>query len=240
MTETKGPIAGDPARGIQVQAMFDRIAPTYVKANSVLSMGIDAVWRRKAINALAPALDGPCLDLCAGTLDLSMALLDAGAPAVEALDFSAEMLAEGEKRLPPGAAVAITQGDAQDLPYADECFTAGICGFGLRNVPDNRRALEQVLRCLKPGGLFAVLEFFVPVRPDARLFHGVFNKLVLPTVGGLISGDRQAYSYLADSMQAYMPRADFQELAKEVGFELVSGEELLPPVASLVVLRRPA
>ncbi|MCP4805347.1 MAG: ubiquinone/menaquinone biosynthesis methyltransferase [Proteobacteria bacterium] len=233
------PTAGDPARGPEVQAMFDRIAPTYDLANRVLSMGIDTIWRRKALAAIAPVAEGPALDLCAGTLDLTLELLEHGAPSVDALDFSAEMLAHGRPRLPEGAPVRTLQGDAQDLELPDNTYATGLCGFGLRNVPDNRKALSEVFRVLRPGGRFAVLEFFRPVRSDAKAFHAVFNNVVLPTVGGLISGDRAAYSYLADSMVTYLTRADFEATALDVGFELVSGAELLPPVASLVVLKKP-
>ena len=235
----QGPVAGDPGRALAVQQMFDRIAPTYDLANRVLSMGVDTLWRRRAIAALGEGARGQVLDLCAGTMDITLAVLAGGARCVTALDFSAEMLACGRQRLPEGAPVTVVQGDAQDLKLDDASFDAGICGFGLRNVPDNRLALAQLYRVLRPGGRFAVLEFFRPVRGDARAFHAVFNKLVLPTVGGLISGDRAAYAYLADSMQTYLRRPEFEDLAREVGFEIVSGQELLPPVASLVVVQKP-
>lgn len=232
------PQAGDPGRGPEVRAMFDRIAPTYDLANRVLSMGIDTIWRKRAIRALG-ALDAPALDLCAGTLDLTLELLRAGAPAVTSLDFSPEMLERGRQRLPDGAPVEVVCGDAQDLPLEGP-FGAAICGFGLRNVPDNRRAVAEVFRVLRPGAHFAVLEFFRPVRADARAFHSLFNNVVLPNVGGLISGDKAAYAYLAESMVAYLTRDDFDALAREVGFEVLESRELMPPVASLVVLRRPA
>ncbi len=232
------PVAGDPSRAPAVQEMFDRIAPTYDLANRVLSMGVDTLWRRRAIASLGAGAQGEVLDLCAGTKDITLALLVVGAREVTALVFSAERLACGRERLPAGAPVTVIQGDAQDLDLDDDSFDGGLCGFGLRNVPDNRRALVELHRVLRPGARFAVLEFFQPVRGDARAFHTVFNKLVLPTVGGLISGDRDAYAYLADSMQAYLRRPEFQDLAADVGFEIVSGRELLPPVASLVVLRK--
>ena len=232
------PQAGDPGRGPEVREMFDRIAPTYDLTNRILSMGIDTIWRKRTVRALGP-LDATSLDLCAGTLEMTLELLAAGSPRVVAVDFSAEMLERGRGRLPEGAPVDVVVGDAEALSVEGP-FGAATCGFGLRNVPDNRAALSEVLSVLRPGGRFAVLEFFRPVRAHARAFHGLFNKLVLPNVGGLISGDRAAYAYLAESMVAYLSRAEFEALAIEVGFELVSSDDLLPPVASLVVLRRPA
>jgi demethylmenaquinone methyltransferase/2-methoxy-6-polyprenyl-1,4-benzoquinol methylase len=235
----QGPVAGDPNRENDVRDMFDRIAPTYVKANAMLSMGVDKLWRKRGMEALGDCVKGPMLDLCAGTMDLSLALHDAGCPEIVAYDFSANMLEVGKTRLPAGANVTAIVGDAQSLPWQEPRFTGAVAAFGLRNVPDNRKALSELYRVLQPGGRAVILEFFQPIRVDARVFHSVFNKVVLPTVGGWISGDSQAYGYLADSMQAYMPRTEFQDIAQEVGFTLRIGRELLPPVASLVCLEKP-
>ncbi|MED5374672.1 MAG: ubiquinone/menaquinone biosynthesis methyltransferase [Myxococcota bacterium] len=234
-----GPVAGDPNREEAVRDMFDRIAPTYVKANSVLTMGIDKLWRRKGLAALGACIQGPMLDLCAGTMDLSIALLDAGCPEVVAYDFSPGMLEVGKQRLPEGAPVEAVVGDAQDMPWEGPRFHGAIAAFGLRNVPDNEKALREAFRVLHPGGRLVVLEFFQPVRVDQKVFHSVVNKVVLPTVGGWISGDSQAYGYLADSMTAYLTRERFQQIAQEVGFQVLQGQELLPPVASLVALEKP-
>ena len=166
MTEESARIDGNvpPAerKGALVRDMFTRIAPTYVFTNRLLTFGIDAAWRRRAVAALGQGAQGTVLDLCAGTLDLTLVLLDAGATRVEAVDFSEGMLERGRPRLPPGAPVDTTWGDAQDLPCASDHFDAAICGFGLRNVVDNARALSEVRRVLRPGARFAVLEFFRP------------------------------------------------------------------------------
>jgi ubiquinone/menaquinone biosynthesis methyltransferase len=218
--------------------MFGRIAPSYDRANRVMSMGIDTLWRKRAIAALGDQVKGPCLDLCAGTLDLTLALLDAGSEHVTALDFSAPMLEVGKTRLPENAPVTVVVGDAQDLPL-EPGFTGGLCGFGLRNVPDNRLALEELFRVLVPGGRFAVVEFFTPTTVVAKGFHGVVCNVMVPIVGGLISGDSPAYQYLSDSMMTYMTRAEFEAIATDVGFTVLQGRELLPPIAGLVVLERP-
>lgn len=234
----KGPVAGDPDRGDDVRAMFGRIAPTYDRANRVMSMGIDTLWRKRAIAALGDRVQGPCLDLCAGTMDLTLALLDAGSEHVTALDFAAPMLEVGKTRLPDNAPVTVVVGDAQDLPL-EPGFTGGLCGFGLRNVPDNRLALEELFRVLVPGGRFAVLEFFNPTTTVAKAFHGVVCNVMVPTVGGLISGETAAYKYLSDSMTTYLSRAEFEAIATDVGFTVRQGMELVPPIAGLVVLERP-
>ncbi len=233
-----GSVPAPEEKGELVRDMFTRIAPTYVKTNALLTFGIDGWWRRLAIATLGEGARGEVLDLCAGTLDLTLVLLDHGASRVDAIDFSEGMLDQGRPRLPEGAPVTARWGDAQDLPCEDASFDAAICGFGMRNVADNARALGEVHRVLRPGTRFAVLEFFRPTAWYERLFHGVFNKLILPTVGGLVSGDRAAYSYLANSMEAYLVRAEFEALAEANGFRVVSARQLVPPVASLVVLER--
>jgi ubiquinone/menaquinone biosynthesis methyltransferase len=226
------------ARSTDVRGMFDRIAPTYDLANRVLSGGVDTLWRKAAMSRIP--LDGTVLDLCAGTLDFTLLLTARGAKHVHALDLSPGMLEVGQKRLQPGAPVTLTVGDAQDLPFDNGLFIGGVCSFGIRNVPDNSLALEELFRVLKPGGRFVVLEFFRPTRWDAKAFHTVFNKVVLPNVGGLISGEREAYAYLADSMEQYLTRTQFCALAERAGFTVLEAKEMLPPVASLVVLEKPA
>ena len=225
------------ARQTDVRGMFDRIAPTYDLANRVLSGGVDTLWRKAALTRVP--MDGPVLDLCAGTLDFTLLLCRRGARHVHALDLSPVMLEVGQRRLPTGARVTLTVGDAQDLPFEDALFVGGVCSFGIRNVPDNALALQELFRVLKPGGRFVVLEFFRATRWDAQAFHSVFNKVVLPNVGGLISGDRAAYSYLAASMEAYLTRTQFCALAERAGFRCLEAKEMFPPVASLVVLEKP-
>ncbi len=234
-----GSVPAVDQRGELVRDMFTRIAPSYVRTNRLLTLGIDRLWRRRAVAALGLGGQGTVLDLCAGTLDLSLVLLDQGAERVEALDFSEGMLEQGRARLPENAPVNTTCGDAQVLPFEASNFDAAICGFGLRNVAENDRALGEVHRVLRSGGRFAVLEFFRPRTLFARAFHTLFNRLVLPLVGGILSGDRAAYQYLASSMEAYLDRGSFEVLATETGFRVVSARDLFPPVASLVVLERP-
>ena len=173
----QGPVAGDPNRENDVRDMFDRIAPTYVKANAMLSMGVDKLWRKRGMEALGDCVKGPMLDLCAGTMDLSLALHDAGCPEIVAYDFSANMLEVGKTRLPAGANVTAIVGDAQSLPWQEPRFTGAVAAFGLRNVPDNRKALSELYRVLQPGGRAVILEFFQPIRVDAVSY----THLTLPT-----------------------------------------------------------
>ena len=229
-----GPIAGDLARAPAVQAMFARIAPGYDRANLWMSLGIDRAWRRQAIRALGPAADGDMLDLCAGTLDFSLALLGR-ARSVVAADFCAPMLEVGRARLPVGANVRIVVADARALPLPDASVDGIVAGFGIRNVPEPERAVAEALRVLRPGGRFVVVDFFRPTSFMARFFDRVWNRAVLPRVGGFITGDYDAYRYLVSSMGAWSDRVGFEGMCRGAGFQAAEGWELFPPVASLVV-----
>ena len=221
-----------------VRDMFGRIAPTYDLLNRVLSAGIDRSWRARAIRTLTDAPSGAVLDLCAGTMDLS-ALLEATFPAdrIVAADFSPEMLALGRHKAPRSERVVA---DAMALPFADASFSRVVCAFGMRNVADPGRAIREAARVLVPGGIFTTLEFFRPVRVPTRVFHAVYASAVLPRIGALVSGDRDAYAYLARSMKAFQTRDAYAALLASSGFVGVEHEDLTLGVASLVTARVPS
>ena len=220
-----------------VRGMFGRIAPTYDLLNHALSGGLDIVWRRRAVSLLSRAKPGPMLDLCAGTLDLSV-LLDRARPhdRLIAADFSKEMLERGRRKVPRAEVVLA---DAQCLPFEDGEMAAVVCGFGVRNVADPLRAVREVRRVLAPGGAFVTLEFFRPETAIARTLHGGYASLVLPWVGGLLSGDRGAYDYLARSMKGFLSRREYEAALAGAGFARVQAEDLSFGVASLVYAEVP-
>ena len=216
-----------------VQQMFDGIAPTYDALNRVLSLGIDQSWRRRAIKALGAGtgLGGRrVLDVCAGTLDLAALAVSAGADVI-ATDFSHAMLSSGRGKV----LVPVVRADALALPFADEHFDGVICGFGLRNLDDTRAGLAEMRRVLKRGGRAVVLDFFRPRRTVTRAVQSLYNQRVLPLVGGIVSGDRTAYRYLADSIERFATRGDVERMCREVGFERTRSEDLTLGIASMVV-----
>ncbi len=230
------PVAGDPGRGPAVQAMFARIAVGYDRANAIISLGIDRAWRRIAIRELGAAADGDVLDLCAGTMDFS-GMLHGRSRSLTALDFCEEMLTLGQGKAPSARRVCA---DAREMPLADAVFDGCVAGFGIRNVPEPARAVAEALRVLRPGGVLVVVDFFQPTTWLARFLAATYNRIVLPVVGGLVSGDSAAYRYLAESMAAWTDRAGFERMCRDAGFVDVSGRELFPPVASIVIARKPA
>jgi len=243
--ETRGLVADVAERAADstghaaaVRSMFGRIAPTYDLLNHVLSGGLDVVWRQRAVRALAGAKDGPTLDLCAGTMDLT-ALLARARPSARliAADFSDAMLERGRRKVPCAEVVVA---DAHSLPFADGEMAVVVCGFGVRNLSDPRRAVREVRRVLGPGGTFVTLEFFRPESAPSRALHRAYSSVLLPVVGGVLSGDRGAYAYLARSMAGFLTRGQYERSLAEAGFVGVSSEDLTLGVASIVVARVPS
>ncbi|HEY8087985.1 MAG TPA: ubiquinone/menaquinone biosynthesis methyltransferase [Polyangiaceae bacterium] len=214
------------------RSMFERIAPTYDALNRLMSAGIDGRWRARAIAELADVPRGAVLDLCAGTMDLT-AMLARVRPRdrVVAVDFSPTMLEVGREKVPGVEAIV---GDAMALPFDAGEFVAVVCGFGMRNLADPARGLREVLRVLRPGGVFVTLELFRPTRVVTRAFHRAYARVVLPTIGGWLSGDRGAYEYLARSMAGFLTRGEYERALAEVGFARVRGQDLTFGVASIV------
>jgi ubiquinone/menaquinone biosynthesis methyltransferase len=227
---------GQSEHALAVRSMFDRISPTYDLLNRLLSMGIDRSWRRRALELLAEKLpaEGALLDSCAGTLDLAQAL-EARFPGrrLVAGDFAREMLVRGKGKVVRSGLLAF---DAMRIPLRDGALAGMTCAFGMRNLSDNEQGLREAHRVLKPGGVFVVLEFYRPSTVPMKLFHGVYARFVLPTVGFLVSRDREAYGYLARSMKGFYTRREYEALGKRVGFSEVHGEELSFGIASLVRL----
>ncbi len=233
----ESPCAGDLDRAPAVRAMFDRISGRYDLANRVLSLGMDRGWRRQALDALGEAAGGEVLDLCAGTLDFTSALIQRGATKVYAVDFSAAMLDEGRAKLSEEAPVELLVADARELPLEDKSVDGILCGFGLRNVPGVEQAIGECARVLRPGGRLVILDFFQPEGAVSRMLQDSYNRWVVPWVGGMITGSPDSYRYLADSIDAFTTRTSFEGMLESHGFRS-TGREVFPPVASLIVGER--
>jgi ubiquinone/menaquinone biosynthesis methyltransferase len=212
-----------------VRSMFDRIAGRYDAANRVMSVGLDVLWRRRAMHLLLDGMEPSCwvLDLGAGTLDGSVEILRQRPDAhVVAADFAHGMLAAG-RRKPGAAAVALHAADGRCLPYRDGAFVAAFSGFCLRNLRDLALGLAELRRVVRPGGRLVVLEFFRPAQPRP-FWDGLFMGRVLPLLGWAVSGDRAAYRYLPQSIQGFDTRPEFEARLQAAGFADVRGQNLFP------------
>jgi demethylmenaquinone methyltransferase/2-methoxy-6-polyprenyl-1,4-benzoquinol methylase len=194
--------------------MFDRIARRYDLMNRLMTFGRDVAWRRAAARAALEHRPLTVLDIATGTGDLAFELAAQGAPRVIALDFSLEMLRLAARKQGTArwrAAVRFVCGDAMRLPFPDASLDACTIGFGLRNLPDYEAAVGEFARVLRPGGRLVVLETTPFAGPLAPLFRFYFDYLV-PWIGGIVSGDRDAYRYLPRSTAAFPSAPELAEL----------------------------
>ena len=192
----------------RISGMFDAIAHRYDLLNHVLSGGLDAFWRWKAVAALRLRGGETVVDLCCGTADLAIAATRGrrGAGHVIGVDFSGGMLRYGACKLARRGlvdAVWLVQGDAMGLPVRSGSADAATVAFGIRNVEAPAVVCQEVLRVLRPGGRFAILEFGLPPNPGIRQLYLAYFRHVLPRIGQLISGHTSAYSYLPASVSTF-------------------------------------
>jgi demethylmenaquinone methyltransferase/2-methoxy-6-polyprenyl-1,4-benzoquinol methylase len=228
-----------------VRAMFDRIVPRYDLLNRLMTGGRDVFWRRLAVREALRGIDplqADVLDLATGTGDLAIALRDAGARSVVGLDFSSRMLAEAAKKdARSGSSHQINwiEGDAMELPFADKAFDAVTVGFGLRNLPSYLDAMREVVRVLRPGGTFVCLETTPLEWPLLRTAFDWYFTRIVPQVGGLLSGDRDAYAYLPASVAAFPDAETLGQLMYTAGLTAVRYRRLGAGTVALHVARRP-
>jgi demethylmenaquinone methyltransferase/2-methoxy-6-polyprenyl-1,4-benzoquinol methylase len=221
--------------------MFDRIAPRYDLLNGVLSAGLDKRWRNRAVDELALPRGARVVDLCTGTADLAIATVRRVAGAsVLGVDFSGAMLRIGLHKVRAAGlgSVRLVRGDATRLPAASASCDAATIAFGIRNVAEPEKALEEVARVLRPGGRLAILEFGQPVIPGIRTLYLWYFRYLLPAIGRLVSKHNSAYSYLPASVQAFPAPPEFAKLIESRGFSRVRAVPLTFGIVYLYVAEK--
>jgi demethylmenaquinone methyltransferase/2-methoxy-6-polyprenyl-1,4-benzoquinol methylase len=225
-------------RSDQVQTIFSEIAPRYDLLNHVLSLNVDRRWRRKAVAALGwkRKPDGVYLDGCAGTFDLSLELARQSGfrGRVVATDFAFPMLGAGMGKIGDAPVTAVC-GDALRLPFPDDTFSGITIGFGVRNLSDLDRGLEDCLRVLEPGGKLVILEFTVPPNRLVRGAYMLYFNHVLPRVGRLVSGHPWAYTYLPESVKEFPGVEGLGRRMEEAGFGDVTWSLVTGGIAAIHV-----
>jgi demethylmenaquinone methyltransferase/2-methoxy-6-polyprenyl-1,4-benzoquinol methylase len=234
------PVAGNAERHARpgVGGMFDRIAPTYDFLNHLLSLGWDCAWRRRAAGVVGEGGGLQVADLATGTGDMLIALLRRCPHIAKAvgLDVSEPMLSLCREKLGRAGLADRTElvrGDAAATPFAESSFDAVTMAFGIRNTSDVGATLREIHRILKPGGLSLILEFSLPKNRIVRWCHLKYLRLGVPLMGAVVSGDRRAYRYLNESIEAFYPPSEFCALMGEAGFAQVSATPLTWGVASI-------
>jgi demethylmenaquinone methyltransferase/2-methoxy-6-polyprenyl-1,4-benzoquinol methylase len=204
--------------------MFDRLAGRYDLLNTVLSAGSDGSWRRRTAAASGLAVEGAALDVACGSGKLTAALRRrAPGGLVVGMDFSAGMLAEARRRTEGPSYV---RGDALRLPFSEATFDAVSIAFGLRNLADPELGLREMLRVLRPGGRGLVLEFVRPRPGPLGQLYRRYLLHVLPRIGGLLSGQPQAYRYLSSTVDSYRTPEQLLDLARQAGWQQANIELL--------------
>ncbi|MBX9685997.1 MAG: class I SAM-dependent methyltransferase [Candidatus Obscuribacterales bacterium] len=233
---------------------FDRIAQGYDLTNDLISFGMHRLWKTKAIKEMSLQKAGTYLDVCSGTGDLAMMIATQKAfeGTVIGLDFSAEMLNVAKRRQSKiaslsyiaedqigsnpskksllkesgRAALGFKQGDAQELPFEDNCFDAAIISFGLRNLSDLQKGLNEMARVVKPGGKVLNLDLGQPDMPIFTPFFLFFFDKIVPLIGELVQQDRQAYTYLPESRKSYPHPQKLSTMFEAAGLIDVRWEKL--------------
>lgn len=222
-----------------VQQKFSSISHKYDFLNSVLSFQIDRYWRWITTRELKMFPDGAVLDLCAGTLPLSLELTrQAPNRQVFSIDFCEDMLKAGIKTLPNDnrrQRIFPVCGDGEKIPAATESFWGVTVAFGVRNLGRTQDGLNEMHRVLKPGGKLLILEFSRPQNPIVKPVYSFYLNKVLPKVAGIVSGDKEAYEYLASSIAGFYEPEELMGMMNKAGFSKVSRRPLTFGVVSVYI-----
>lgn len=208
-----------------VRGMFGRIAGHYDLLNHLLSFNLDKRWRARTVERVSGILarpDARVLDLCCGTGDVLLALENRKKCSAFGSDFCHPMLVEARRKV----ASPLFEADALSLPLADASLDLITIAFGFRNLANYRGGFEELLRVLKPGGVAAILEFSQPTNRAFGAVYGLFSTRVLPWIGGMISGSREAYSYLPESIRKFPNAEELAAQMREAGFGSVEFERM--------------
>ncbi len=224
----------------RVREMFATIASRYDLLNHLLSGNVDKRWRRivaTRVKEKLPSSSSRILDVACGTGDLSLTLFEITGAGVVGTDFCRPMLDIAAGKI--SDRIRLIEGDALDLPFRDGTFDVATIAFGLRNLSNVESGLAELSRVLKPGGWVAVLEFSRPANAILRPMFNVYFRKVLPWMGGVISGSRNAYTYLPASVRKFPDQEQLALLMEQAGFDQVGYENLTGGIAALHMGRRP-
>jgi demethylmenaquinone methyltransferase / 2-methoxy-6-polyprenyl-1,4-benzoquinol methylase len=240
---TPAGISDEQQAATWVRGMFGSIAPRYDLLNHLLSLNIDRYWRARTVKRVFSVLTKPgarVLDLCCGTGDLMLALQARSGAAVYGSDFCHPMLVAAHHKVEQRRVrSALFEADALRLPVADASVDLITIAFGFRNLSNYQQGLHELMRVLSPGGLAAILEFSTPPNPALSRLYDYYSRAILPTIGGWISGSKEAYSYLPESVRKFPGAEDLAEQMRDAGFSNVRFERMTAGIVALHLGERP-
>ncbi len=227
------------SKKVQVEDMFDKIAPKYDLLNHTLSLNIDKIWRRKVVRILSKHTPNNVLDVATGTCDLAIATARKIHPqSVSGIDLSEEMLSFGQKKVDSAGLsdiIKLQKADAENIPFADNTFDAMTVAFGVRNFENLEAGLKEMHRVLKNDGICVILEFTMPRTFPVKQLYNFYFEYILPLIGRLVSSHKSAYTYLPESVKAFPQRKEFIEIMSLCGFKSARFKALSCGIASIYI-----
>lgn len=205
----------------QVATMFDNISKEYDGLNRVISFGIDVKWRKKVVDLVDKQNPSNILDIATGTGDLAINLAKTNAQQIVGLDISEGMLDVGRTKIDKlnlNNKIEMISGDSENLPFKDNMFDAITVAFGIRNFENLEKGLSEILRVLKPNGIFVILETSVPTKTPFKQGYNIYTKGIMPLIGKVFSRDKSAYSYLSKSAVAFPYGEALNNILEKIGF----------------------
>ncbi len=220
----------------EVAEMFNNISKRYDFLNHFLSMGIDKLWRKKAIKILGKNNPKVILDIATGTGDFALEALKLNPEKIIGIDISEGMLNIGKEKMKKKKVnhiINLQLGDSENLNFDDNYFDGYTVGFGVRNFENLEKGLSEMLRVLKPEGIAVILEFSKPKKFPVKQSFYVYSKYILPTIGKVVSKDKRAYTYLPESINAFPEGQNFIDIMTKVGYKNVKSKLLSGGIATI-------
>ena len=216
-----------------VNNVFNSVADKYDLMNDLTSLGIHRLWKDSLINWLAPQPYQKLADIAGGTGDISMKFLLAGGCSAHIIDINKEMITKGKLKNNNNNNLSWTIASAENLPMADNSYERASMGFGLRNITNRVLVLKEVYRILKPGGRFICLEFSHVENSLLKKIYDVWSFQFMPRIGQKITGDKEAYNYLVESIRQFPSQPELTQMFSEAGFSRVKYRNLSNGIVTL-------
>ncbi len=232
------PYNSDRSKKEEVAEMFNNISGRYDFLNHFLSLGIDNLWRARAVKELREINPKKILDIATGTGDFAIANLKLKPEEVVGIDISSGMLKVGKEKMKKKKVdniVSMQLGDSEDLPFDDNYFDGLTVGFGVRNFENLEKGLAEMLRVIRPGGKAIILEFSKPKMFPIKQVFGFYSKYFIPFFGKRISKDEKAYAYLPESVAAFPEGKDFENVLEKLNYKNIKSIPVSGGIATIYV-----